>query len=76
MDRALAGDICEANEPMREWLFAEFRVLEIAKLQMVKRCHPIRGNPGRFLSGDGTRRGFRTRFKHVLKLSTVLCRSL
>ena len=58
---------------MREWLFAEFRALNTAKLQMVKRCHPIRCNPGRFFFGDGTRRGLYTRFKHVLKCSAVLC---
>ncbi len=58
---------------MRKWLLAEFRILDTAKLQMVKRWHPVRCNPGHFLAGDGTRRGFRTRFKHVLKLSTALC---
>jgi hypothetical protein len=68
-----ASGVCKANEPMREWVFAEFRVLNTAKLQMIKRCHPIRRNPGRLLCGDGTRGGFRTRFKHVLKLSTALC---
>ena len=58
---------------MRKWLLVEFGVLKTARLQMVKRCHPIRSDPGRFLSGDGARRGLSSRFKHVLKLSTVLC---
>jgi hypothetical protein len=31
---------------MRKRLFVEFRVLNTAKLQMVKRWHPIRSDPG------------------------------
>ena len=66
--------ICKANEPMRKRLFIKFRILKTARLQVVKRCHPIRRDPDGLLSGDGVRRGLRTRFKHVLKFPTVLCR--
>src|SRR6516162_8092333 len=66
--------ICKANEPMRKRLFIKFRILKTARLQVVKRCHPIRRDPGGLLSGDGARRGLRTRFKYVLKFPTVLCR--
>jgi len=47
---------------------------QTAKLQVVKRCHPIRGDSGGLLSGNGAWRGLRTRFKYVLKFPTVLCR--
>ena len=66
--------ICKANEPMRKRLFIKFRILKTARLQVVKRCHPIRRDPGGLLSGNGVGRGLRTRFKHVLKFPTVLCR--
>jgi len=69
-----AGRICKTDKPVRERIFVEFRVLNTAKLQVVKCCHPIRRDPGGLLSGDGVRRGLRTRFKHVLKFPTVLCR--
>jgi hypothetical protein len=34
---------------VRKWLLVEFRVLNTAELQMIKRWHPIRCNPGCFL---------------------------
>jgi len=67
-----AGGICKTDKPVRERIFVEFRVLNTAKLQVVKCCHPIRRDLGGLLSGDGARSGLRTRFKHVLKFPTVL----
>ena len=53
LDPAASG-IRKADEPIRNGLFAEFRVLDTAKPQIVKRRHPIYCNPDRFLSGNGT----------------------
>jgi hypothetical protein len=39
---------------------------------MVKRRHPMRCNPDRFLSGDESSRRMRARFKHAFKLSSIL----
>jgi hypothetical protein len=56
---------------MRKRLFVEFRVLNTAKLQMVKRWYPIRSDPDHLFFSDGARRGLRTRFKHVQEPSML-----